>query len=431
VTWSGGAVTGAGDVTAPGGTESESDLLDDTRGADHTQVAEVEPGATTGRWSSGGRRHLLVAARPVAMFAASRVLVLLAVEAVIDLHGTFASNGYAGPFPRTPSAALLFRALASWDAGWYLSIARIGYFPAGHATATTPQVAFFPVWPGLISGTATITGMSALHAGLLLGFIFGAGASVAVWYLVRELCGAAIADRAVALWVFYPGAFVLSMLYAEGLTVLCSAVCLWALLRRRWLIAGLAAGIATGVQPDALVLVGCCAWAAGHALWKDRAWMAIVAPALSVAGAVGYFGYLWATTGDVLRWYHVEQQDWGSSGGLHQTVVSVLRLAFAQPHSPEVVIPAIGLLSAVVGLGLLFWWRPPAVVWIFAVGVLAAALASGPVGARPRLLLVIFPFVIAAARVLRGQAFNALLGVSAGLLGLVTILTLSGPIITP
>ena len=203
------------------------------------------------------------------------------------------------------------------------------------------------------------------------------------------------------------------------------------MLRRRWLIAGLAAGLATGVQPDALVLVVCCAWAAGHALWKERAWKAIVAPALSVAGAVGYFAYLWAATGDVMRWYHVEQQDWGSNGGVHQTVVSVLRLAFDQPHSPEVVIPAFGLVSAVVGLVLLFRWRPPVVIWLFAVGVLAAALASGPVGARPRLLLVIFPFVIAAARVLRGQAFNALLGASAGLLGVVTILTLSGPIITP
>lgn len=423
-TSTGGDPTDAGGVIAPNGATAASDLLVDERGCG-------VPGRTRPRSWSALRPHLLVAARPAAMFAASRLLVLVAVEAIIDLHGTFASNGFTGPFPKPPPGPPLLQALATWDSGWYLAIAHQGYFLYGRSTYLTPSVAFFPVWPGLIRVVSRITGLSVLPVGLALAFVFGAGASVALWYLVRELCDSSVADRAVALWVFFPGAFVLSMVYAEGLTVLCCAVCLLALLRHRWLIAGLAAGLATGVQPDALVLVACCVWAAGRALWKDRQWAAVIAPVLSVAGAVGYFSYLWAATGDVMRWYHVEQQDWGSDGAVHRTVVLVLRGAFDQPHNPELVIPAFGLATALVGLVLMFRWKPPAVLWIFAVGVLAAALTSGPVGARPRLLLVIFPFVIAASRTLRGQAFNALFGASAGLLGVVTILTLSGRVVTP
>lgn len=372
-----------------------------------------------------------MAARPAGLFAVSRLLVILAVEAVIDLHGTFQTNGFMGPFPKVPPAPALLRTLATWDSSWYLAIARGGYFQNGHITVATPSIAFFPVWPGLIRGVAGVTGLNSTYIGLFLAFIVGAGAAVAVWYLARELCGSAIADRAVALWVFFPGAFVLSMVYAEGLTVLCSAVCLLALLRHRWIVAGLAAGLGTGVQPDALVLVGCCAWAAAYALWKRRQWAAVLAPVLSLAGVAGYFAYLSATTGDFLRWYHVEQQDWGSNGALDRTVVAVVTHAFNNPHSAEVVIPAFGLLWALIGLVLLLRWRPPVLVWIFAVGVLAAALDSGPVGARPRLLLVIFPFVIAAARALRGQAFNAVLGASAGALGVVTMMTLFGPVVTP
>ena len=58
----------------------------------------------------------------------------------------------------------------------------------------------------------------------------------------RHLCDGAVADRAVTLWVFFPGAVVLSMVYSEALAILLSSVCLLALLKKQWLLAG-AAGL--------------------------------------------------------------------------------------------------------------------------------------------------------------------------------------------
>jgi hypothetical protein len=67
-------------------------------------------------------------------------------------------------------------------------------------------------------------------------------------------------------------------------------------------------------------------------------------------------------------------------------------------------------------------------VAVYAVVAAVLAMGSHTIGARPRLVLAAFPLVMAVGQQLRGWAFAAALGVSAGLgasLALVSFTTLA------
>src|SRR5207253_1167110 len=123
-----------------------------------------------------------------------------------------------------------------------------------------------------------------------------------LWRLLARIWGREVADRGTALFCFFPGSFVLSMVYSEPLMLALAIGCLLALLDRRWLVAGVLAGLATGVRPNAVALVAACAWAAAVAIVKRREWRALVAPLLAPAGLVAFFAFLWARTGRPDAW---------------------------------------------------------------------------------------------------------------------------------
>jgi Mannosyltransferase (PIG-V) len=370
--------------------------------------------------------------RTIGAFTLSRLVVAMGLGSVLVVNQGLATHHFTGPWPTPPRASLFLQALGSWDGSWYLLIAGHGYFPPPAQFPIAPGSAFgfFPVWPLLLRGVSDLSGLTPIVVGVVLALVFGAAASVALWHLVCHLCDQSVADRAVVLWVFFPGAVVLSMVYSEGLAILLCAVSLLALLKHRWLVAGCAAGVATGVHPEALVLVACCLWAAVAAVRSDRDWWALVAPVLSLAGVVAYFLYLWNATGDLLAWYHVERDQWGGTGFYHDTVF-VVRESVVHPHDLEALVPALGLLFALFGLYLMVRWRPPVIIWIYTVGILLSAFDSNMVGARPRVLLTAFPLIVAVARWVRPAAFGAVAAVSGFLLATMTFLLFSVVLVAP
>jgi Mannosyltransferase (PIG-V) len=384
------------------------------------------------RWVRDRPSTPLALARTLGAFALSRLVVAMGLGSVLVVDQGLATHHFTGPWPAPPRASLFLQALGSWDGSWYLLIAGHGYFPPAARFPIAPGSAFgfFPVWPLLLRGLSAVSGLTPIVIGVALAFVFGAAASVAIWYLVRHLCDESVADRAVVLWVFFPGAVVLSMVYSEALAILLCAVCLLALLKQQWLVAGLSAGVATGVHPEALVLVACCLWAAGVAVYRDRDWWSVVAPVLSVAGVVAYFSYLYSSTGDVLRWYHIERAQWGGTGFTHDTV-TVLRQSVSHPHDLEAVVPALGLLFAMAGLYLMARWRPPVIIWIYTLGILFSAFDSNMVGARPRVLLTAFPLIVAVARRVRPAAFGMVAAASGFLLATMTFLLFSLVLVAP
>ena len=326
---------------------------------------------------------------PLGAYAASRVITTFAI-------------GLAALAAKEP----FHRVLTVWDGRWYLKIAVHGYptmvpqgdFYAGTGRQVQSAVAFFPLYSLLMRALDRILPGGADVAGMVLALLIGALATVVVWVLADRLAGRTVADRAAVLFAFSPGAFVLSLVYAEGLLVLLCAGCLLALLERRWLLAGVLAALAGATRPNATAVMLACAWAAGVAIWQNREWRAAVAPLLAPVGMLAFFGFLWWHTGEPLIWFRVESQGWGERIDFGRSNLGVFADVFTRPlYNPNRIVLALSMITAVVLMVVLVRAKLPAIFNVYAISGLGLVLASH-INARPRFIFVAFPLVIALAK---------------------------------
>ncbi len=370
---------------------------------------------------------------PLLAYVASRAIVL-AAAAVAALR----SDPGQGPWPTLPGGGDgIARALGRFDGGWYLDLALRGYPGVHQVDGRLKSLAFFPLYPLSIRGLHEVTGLPPLAVGILISTLLGALAVALVWFLVREVEDEAAATRAAAAFAFFPGAFVLSMAYSEALLVAAAGACLLFLVRRWWVAAGIAAAVATAARPNAAVLVAACAWAAAVAISRRRDWSSLWAVALAPTGLLGYFAFLWVRTGDPMGWFRSQSVAWQDHVDFGGTTIGRVVNIVHDPHlSLDVralndVVNSIGLVFVAMSVVLLLRWRPPAAVLIYGLGVLAMALASDHVGARPRFLLAAFPLVLAVGVRLDGKRYAALLGTSAAALAVFSFLVFGTRAVTP
>ncbi|HEX2272334.1 MAG TPA: mannosyltransferase family protein [Acidimicrobiales bacterium] len=377
--------------------------------------------------------------RPLGIFAASRVVTVVAAvvaATIAEELGDDLSTDKPWP-PPSPTRYLTLRALGSWDGGWYARIAEQGYPQDTGDPEPWADFAFFPLFPAAVRVVSRVLGVTTTVAGITLSILLGAVAVSLLWLLARDLGGTAMADRAVALFSFFPGSIVLSMAYAESMMLTFALACLLALFARRWELAGLAAGLATATRPNAIALCFCCAWAAALAVRRRREWRALAAPALSVTGIMAYFLFLQRRTGELFFWFDVQSRTWNEKVDFGVGTWHRLQNALADPldvHQPRDInslVATLGLLFVVFALYALWRWRPPAVLTIYAVVVILLAVMSQTLGLRPRFVLTAFPLLLALASWLRGVAFHVFLGWSAGLLGVFMIISVATLYATP
>jgi hypothetical protein len=371
---------------------------------------------------------------PLLAYLASRAVVLAAAAVAAVRSG----DPGRGPWPALPAGGDgVVRALGRFDGGWYLDLALQGYPGVGDLDGGLKSLAFFPLYPLSIRGVHAVTGLSPLAVGVVLSTLLGAVSVVLVWLLVREVEDEAAATRAAAAFAFFPGAFVLSMAYSEALLVAAAGACLYFLVRHQWVAAGLAAAVATAARPNAVVLVGACAWAAAVAVHRRRDWSSLWAVGLAPTGVLGYFAFLWAHTGDPSAWFRSQSEAWRDHVDIAGTTVGRVTALVQDPHLSLGVrelndlVNTLGLAFVVVSLVLLWRWRPPGAVVVYGLGVLAMALASDHVGARPRFLLAAFPLVLAVGVRLRGRLYTAALGTSAAALAVFSFLVFGTRAVTP
>jgi hypothetical protein len=373
-------------------------------------------------------------AEPLKIYAASRLLVLAVAWVTVTFMNAHPSwgpwRGYGGP--RIP----LLQALGRWDGAWYVNVARHGYTHVRWGNAAYAPRAFFPGYPLLVRAVMTVTPFPALLAAVIVTTILGGLLVVLLWRLVAEISGAAAARRAVALFSFAPGAFVLSMAYSEALFLVATVGTIMMLIRRKWWIAGALGALASATRPNGIAVVFTCAVVAGVAIYNEREWKPIAAPIVASLGTLGYFGYLTVVTGHPFEWFQVERAGWGDRIAPTEGVWAHLNGLVSHGLSLDS-----GGLNDIVWLGFLgigilcvlaLWqWRPPLPVLTYGLAAAAMAGASFQVGLRPRMLLVAFPLVLAVAVRLRGTAYRVVFAASFVLLIVFSILTFTSLAVFP
>ena len=208
--------------------------------------------------------------------------------------------------------------LSNWDGIWYLRVLTQGY--AKHASTKQNTLGFLPLYPVLTwlpAHLVTLTpGWRTYEiSGLLISLLTGASATILIWRLAVRWWGEPAGRRVVWFLCFFPGAVVFSMVYTEGLMLTLVAGCLLAIADRRWLLAGVCAGLSTAVEPVAVAIIPACVAAAGVELsrhgWRDpEARRALIAPLMAPLGLLSFGAYIWIHTGDPLSSYREQHVAW-------------------------------------------------------------------------------------------------------------------------
>jgi hypothetical protein len=371
----------------------------------------------------------------LAIYVATRGLLLLAAY----LQSSFGHHDF-------------LHELSNWDGLWYREVANHGYLD--HVSYAQTTLGFFPLFPltiWLIEPVITIvTGQGSIWSASLAGVgISTVGGGVACYFIYRLATGwwgRETARKATALLILFPGSVVFSMVYSEGLLLPLAAACLFALERRRWVLAGVLAGFATAVQPTGLVLIPVCL---GSALleWRRQGWSlrtlrrVIVAPVLSTFGVGAFALFLWLWTGSPLANYEAQHHGWSEKTDFlaipHLTGTLFSEVSFDHFNHPTInlnlVVGLIGALLLVGTLGLLTRERHrvsiEALIWTGGISFLA--LTSEFVPPNPRLLITAFPAIMVLARYVHGRAWNVLLWANGILLIVLSVCTFWGTTLRP
>jgi hypothetical protein len=116
-------------------------------------------------------------------------------------------------------AARVHEGLLGWDAGFYETIARVGYAPLG-----AQSLRFYPAVPALTHAVAWLPGVGYGTALLVVSNVAAFVATALLYILVRRETGdALVARRAIWFLSLAPAAYALVMGYAES-TLLCLAI---------------------------------------------------------------------------------------------------------------------------------------------------------------------------------------------------------------
>ncbi len=380
------------------------------------------------RSASQFRRGRLLLREALLPFAVARVIVL----------GTLALAHFIVDRTHPASAEVAARVhagLLGWDAGWYESIARVGYAALG-----TQSLRFFPAVPLVTHALAWLPGVDDGAALLVLSNVAALAATALLFVLARRESGdVALARRSLWLLSLGPAAFVLVMGYAES-TLLCLTIGCFLALRpaggsRRphfgvAALLGFGAALTRpiGVLVALAVVVELVRW--WPRLGRRGRLAGLGATAAPLVGVAAFL--LWAdhVVGDLWSPLRVQLESahhggWSdpfvtlsddARGVLHHHVGTAL-------HVPWVLVAAVLLVVC--------WRTLPASYTLFTAAVLAVAVAGTNLDSFERYALSAFPLSLVAARLCRHPAVErtvlTLLGACLAGYALLAFLNISVP----
>ena len=332
------------------------------------------------------------------------ILIFLCSRVVVALGLVFSQKYLPSAIERWSAGPLWYHQLLQWDSEWYFKIVTEGYRYNGDPTVQQ-NIVFYPLYPMLARGLATISGLSPADALLLVSNVAGLLAIVALFKLVREEFGDQLALTTIALLSFFPASVLLSAGYTEPLVLLLIVSFFLVLKRKHYLSAALLAGLALSTRSTGIVLLPVLLWE----MWLNRdqkPFLAALLPCvlLATSGLWLFMIYLWITFGDPFVFADGQM-------AFHEGTTQAARLIAALKFEPftRMILNDWNPWGQASWFTLLFivlivvgWFRLPSGWTLFAAGVLLLpylTLSGGPAGfvSMSRFNLVSFPLFVVLA----------------------------------
>lgn len=392
---------------------------DDTVTDGQADTGERPPGETgTRSWRSwppalppGARPYLA----PLALYGLTKLVGLGVFASLLTYAGDF-----RGKNPRFGGGAHWWDVLATWDGWWYLQVAEHGYSPAlvrldsdGLFTVQQNSVAFFPLYPALIRMVSESTGLGLYGSGILVSVVSSFIAAAGIYAVISLLAGARAGTVAAGLWAVAPGAGVEWAVYSESLFVALAAWTCYAVMKGRWVAAGLLAFTAGLNRPTSAVLIGAVGLAALVTLARpaSRREHGIRGPvyAMLVAplGLLSYIAWVGWSTGEATAYFTLQREGWAHFFDYGAYTWDVLRnLAVGRGDYPFAFsTPDLLSLQLVLALpfliALMLRKKPPLVLVAYTLATIVTVLGTQQMfGNTMRYLLPAFPLLLAPAAAL-------------------------------
>ena len=200
-----------------------------------------------------------------------------------------------------------------FDAAWYERIATDGYVWDPAQPSVKQDVAFFPLWPGLLRLALALGPAAARWIAVGMSAAFAFASVCAMHRLAREVLPAQMADAATWLFALYPAASFLLLSYPTGLMNLLCIAAMLAVLRRRFWLAALCAGLMTASGPLGLgtaMAVWLCA--VQDRMAGPRRPAAMLAEllglgVLAISGLAGFMVWQWAAFDDAFAFIKAQE----------------------------------------------------------------------------------------------------------------------------
>ena len=278
-----------------------------------------------------------------------------------------------------------------WDTLHYQAIAERGYGAFDSALFVPP------LYPGLIRLTSRLIYSDSLLSALIVSNVAALAGMAAFYSLARaEAADPSRARRAVLYLSIFPTGFFWFAGYTESLLLLFSSVALLAARRSRWLVSGLAAGLAALSRLTGALLIVPVGASALLAVRKDRSWRPIVAAGGALLGALAFPLYVWLGMG-LSPLAPIEVQAARAQGGFAfpgvNLTIAIQRLAGGEANFADLF--DLGLLLLFIGLAVPVWRQLSRPLALFYLGYLLLHLSRvaeiAPLLGMARYVLVLFP----------------------------------------
>ncbi len=233
------------------------------------------------------------------MWLCSRMVIIIAMLLIAPLL----------PTPLNASAATFsWDAFSAWDSEWYRKIVTYGYEYINDSKQHS--IAFFPLFPLLIRAIMAF-GLSFELAGTLLNNLAFLAALIVLYFWVEERNGKSAARWTTAVLAWCPYSIYGTVIYTEGLFLLCSTAALRAFDKQQYTWVAFWGALSTATRSPGMALIPAFLFAS----WKQRRGVKAYVASLAVGlGVFLYSLYCQIQFGDALAFVHV-QKGWRTSAG--------------------------------------------------------------------------------------------------------------------